>query len=47
VDGEELGAYTAPDAAALKEADFTIELQIYFEEGSLVTGYFDDVRIGP
>jgi hypothetical protein len=47
VDGQELGTYTTPDAAALKEADLTVELHIYFEEGTLVTGYFDDVHIGP
>jgi hypothetical protein len=47
VDGQQVGAYTAPEAEALKQAEFTVELQIYFEEGSLITGYFDDVRIGP
>jgi hypothetical protein len=47
VDGQQVGAYTASEAEALKQAEFTVELQIYFEEGSLITGYFDDVRIGP
>jgi hypothetical protein len=47
VDGQELDTYTPSEAEALKQAGLSIELQIYFEEGSLVTGYFDDVRIGP
>jgi hypothetical protein len=47
VDGQQVGAYTPPEAEALKQAEFTVELQVYFEEGTLVTGYFDDVRIGP
>jgi hypothetical protein len=47
VDGQQVGAYTPPEAEALKQAEFTVELQVYFEEGALITGYFDDVRIGP
>ncbi len=47
VDGQRIGAYTVPEAEALKQAEFTVELHVYFEEGTLITGYFDDVRIGP
>lgn len=47
IDGQEIGATTSSEAEALKQADVTVELYIYFEEGTLVTGYFDDVHIGP
>jgi hypothetical protein len=47
VDGQEVGAYTPPEVEALKQAEFTVELNIYFEEGDLITGYFDEVHIGP
>jgi hypothetical protein len=47
VDGQQVGHYTPAAAIALKQADFTVELQVYFEAGSLVTGYFDEVSLGP
>jgi hypothetical protein len=47
VDGERLAVYNGPEVEALKEAEFTVELQIYFEEGARMTGHFDDVYIGP
>jgi hypothetical protein len=47
VDGQPLGRYTPPDPDRLKEADVSVELGVYFEEGSLITGYVDEVRIGP
>jgi hypothetical protein len=46
VDGQSIGAHTPVEAEALKTAQFDAELQVYLEDGSLVTGYFDDVRIG-
>jgi hypothetical protein len=46
VDGQPIGAHIPAEAEALKTAQFDAELQVYLENGSLVTGYFDDVRIG-
>jgi serine/threonine protein kinase len=46
VDGQRIGAHVPAQAEALKTAQFDAELQVYLENGSLVTGYFDDVRIG-
>jgi hypothetical protein len=47
VDGQRIGAYTPSEVEALKQAELTVELHIYFEEGTLITGYFDEVWIGP
>jgi predicted Ser/Thr protein kinase len=47
VDGQQIGTHTSTEIEALKTAKFTPELQLYLENGSLATGYFDDVRIGP
>ncbi|HXV43844.1 MAG TPA: protein kinase [Anaerolineae bacterium] len=46
VGGQPIGAHTPAEAEAMKMAQFDAELQVYLEDGSLVTGYFDDVRIG-
>jgi hypothetical protein len=46
VDGQPMGIHAPAQAEALKTAQFDAELQVYLEDGSLVTGYFDDVRIG-
>lgn len=47
VDGQEFGDYQTPDADMLK-AKFNLGLVTNFAlgDGTLVTGYFDDVRIG-
>ncbi|MFN8455633.1 MAG: hypothetical protein U0401_13365 [Anaerolineae bacterium] len=46
VDGRQIGVYTPPEVDALKQAEFTIELHMYFEQGNGITGYFDEVSIG-
>lgn len=47
IDDQPMGAYTPPDVDALKQAEFTIELHMYFEQGKGITGYFDEISIGP
>jgi serine/threonine protein kinase len=46
-DGQTIGAHTPAEIERLKSAQFNAELQLYLEDGSLITGYFDDIRIGP
>jgi hypothetical protein len=46
VDGQPIGAHTPAEIERLKSAQFSPELQLYLEDGSLMTGYFDDIRIG-
>jgi hypothetical protein len=46
VDGQPIGAHTPAEIELLKSAQFNAELQLYLEDGSLITGYFDDIRIG-
>lgn len=46
VDGQPIGAHTPAEIEKLKTAQFNAELRVYLEDGSLVTGYFDDIRIG-
>ena len=47
IDDQQIGTYTPPEAAALKQAELTVELHVYFETGTRVTGYFDEISIGP
>ena len=48
IDGEQLGSYTV-DAAQLQGAQPTYALRVLKNNSSpaILTGYFDDVRIGP
>lgn len=46
VDGQPIGTHTPAEIERLKSARFSAELQLYLEDGSLVTGYFDNIRIG-
>ncbi|NJN97273.1 MAG: hypothetical protein HC875_25905, partial [Anaerolineales bacterium] len=46
-DDQPIGTHTPEEIEPLKTAQFNAELQLYLEDGSLVTGYFDDIQIGP
>lgn len=47
VEGQPIGAHTPADIKNLRSAQFQAQLRVYLEDGSLVTGYLDDIRIGP
>ena len=45
-DGYNFNSFTPPNAAALKDDSFHVEVGVYLEPKSSATGYIDDVRIG-
>lgn len=45
-DGYYFDSFTPPNAAALKDDSFRVEVGVYLEPNSSATGYIDDVRIG-
>lgn len=47
-DGQRFGSYNPPEADILKQEQFRVSLSANpaEENGTLVTGYFDDVRVG-
>jgi hypothetical protein len=45
-DGYFFDSFTPPNAAALKDDSFHVEVGVYLEPNSSATGYIDDVRIG-
>jgi hypothetical protein len=48
VDGRQLGgSYIPSNLEEFKQADFHITLLVWSEAGGLITGYADDMRIGP
>ena len=46
VNGQEIGAYRPADIERLWNAEASVDLQVSFGNGSLVTGYADDVQVG-
>ncbi len=46
VDGQLIGNYAPPNVDAFKKGRFNVNLSVWSEDGGLVTGYIDDVRIG-
>ncbi len=46
LDGSYLDSFTPPNATALKDDSFHVEVGVYLEPNSSATGYIDDVRIG-
>lgn len=46
VDGQPIGTHTPAEIERLKSAQFSAELQLYLEDGALIAGYFDNIRIG-
>ncbi len=47
VDGQSVGSHTPLDADRLKGAKFTFSIGIYTPSADALTGYVDDVRVGP
>jgi Tol biopolymer transport system component len=47
VDGQFIGSHIPPDAERLKKARFTLSIGIYQHLAGALTGYVDDVRVGP
>ncbi|TEU10117.1 MAG: hypothetical protein E3J21_27165 [Anaerolineales bacterium] len=47
VDGQFVGTHTPLDADKLKQARFTLSIGIYTPSADALTGYVDDVRVGP
>jgi hypothetical protein len=47
VDGQFVGSHTPSDADRLKKAKFTLSIGIYTPSADVLTGYVDDVRVGP
>jgi len=47
VDGQFVGSHTPLEADRLKEAKFTLSIGIYAPTAEALTGYVDDVRVGP
>lgn len=51
VDGRSVGSHTSDQADRLKKASFRLEIGVYTGPGAIpedvLTGYVDDVRIGP
>ena len=47
VDGQFVGSHIPPDADRLKKARFTLSIGIYAPSTDALTGYVDDVRVGP
>ena len=47
IDGQFVGSHTPLDADRLKEARFTLLIGIYAHSADALTGYVDDVRVGP
>lgn len=45
-DGQQIGSYTPADPETFKEDTFSLLLNVHSGDGGLVTGYFDDVRVG-
>ncbi len=46
IDDQQFDTYTPAEVEALQEAEYGITLSVWLEDGTLATGYFDDVRIG-
>lgn len=42
----QIGSYTSPNPEAFKQTQVNVGLRVWSEDGGLVTGYFDDVRVG-
>ncbi len=47
VDGQQIDAYVHADPEAFKKTQFKVPVYVWSLGGGLVTGYIDDVRIGP
>jgi hypothetical protein len=47
VDGQMIGDYNAPNADALRDANFRLKVGVWGPGEETFTGYIDDVRIGP
>jgi predicted Ser/Thr protein kinase len=47
IDGEMVGSHVAVDAEELKGARFTLGVGVWSSSSEVLTGYIDDVRIGP
>jgi hypothetical protein len=46
IDGHPLGSYTDPNPKSFNQTQIFLSLTVWSEGGGLVTGYWDDVRIG-
>jgi serine/threonine protein kinase len=46
VDGTHIGRYTPPDPEAFKQTQVAFTLAVWSEDGGLVTGYIDEVKVG-
>ena len=46
IDGQQVGNYTPSDPETFKKTQFSPLLNVWSEDGGLVTSYVDDVRIG-
>ncbi|MDH4135700.1 MAG: protein kinase, partial [Anaerolineae bacterium] len=47
VDGQFVGSHTPSDADRLRQAKFTLSIGIYTPSADTLTGYVDDMRVGP
>jgi hypothetical protein len=46
IDGQPIDEFLPADPEAIKKAIFSVDLAVFSEDDGVVTGYFDDVRLG-
>ena len=47
VDDQMVGSHVPADANRFRDAQFTVQIGVWGDSSEAVTGYIDDVRIGP